>query len=444
MQGFDEWINRNLRRFPGGGKIAAMQNRLASFAEQGIQGVANVAVNILLARALVPDDFAAIGTMLGVHYFVLGMHRTAIVLPFILDASGTDDAVAVEGRWWWFNLLSLVVIAAILAVIAAATAQVAGDSPWLVQGIALTVLVSPPLLLFEFGRRVLYQRRLPATAALASTVYLLLNLGVAAAVLASRGGATPLLGAMAWVFAGIGGAATATWAAPPGRFDVAAGFRLWWANRSFAFWQAMTNIPYAVYNSSVVVFVGIFGGSGAAAAFTAARTLTNPAISMVTAVDSLDKPRAARALASEGLPGLFRSIGQTRKLLALITGTYLGALILFAEPLLTLAFGDRYVGQANAVRGLALVFFLICMNQPSETLLIVLRASRTLLVTRIIAAVVAIASLALAQPWGLIGACVALLATHALNLANLRVAERIAAGRWRTQTGDAASSEDRA
>ena len=84
------------------------------------------------------------------------------------------------------------------------------------------------------------------------------------------------------------------------------------------------------------------------------------------------------------------------------------------------------------------------MNQPSETLLIVLRASRTLLVTRIIAAVVAIASLALAQPWGLIGACVALLATHALNLANLRVAERIAAGRWRTQTGDAASSEDRA
>ena len=64
----------------------------------------------------------------------------------------------------------------------------------------------------------------------------------------------------------------------------------------------------------------MFGGPTAVAAFTAARTLTNPAISMVTAVDSLDKPRGARGLAKDGLPGLRKSVSQTRRLLAIITG----------------------------------------------------------------------------------------------------------------------------
>lgn len=431
MRSIDALIEPWLRRLPMGNRLVALKGRLASFAEQGIQGVANVLVNVILARALAPEGFATIGTMLGVHYFVLGMHRTAIVLPFILDASESGDEANAEGRWWWLNLLSLAVIAALTALAALIAWAVAQGSPgqqFLVQALALSAIVTPPLLLFEFGRRVLYQRRLPVTAMLASSCYLLLNLGIA--LLVARGRASPLLGSLAWIGAGLGGAAVTVAAAPPGRPRLAEGFRLWWANRSFAFWQAMTNIPYAVYNSSVVVVVGLFGGAAAAATFTAARTLTNPAISMVTAVDSLDKPRAARSLAADGLPGLNRSIGRTRRLLALITGGYLGLIILLAGPVLHLAFGDRYAGQENEVRLLALAFFVICMNQPSETQLIVLRASKTLLATRIIAAIVAVASLALARPFGLMGVCAALLGTHLLNLANLRFAESLAARRW--------------
>lgn len=174
---------------------------------------------------------------------------------------------------------------------------------------------------------------------------------------------------------------------------------MWWSVRQFAFWQALTNIPYAVYNSSVTVIIGMFGGAVAAAGFTVARTLTNPAISMMTAVDSLDKPRAARALQADGLPGLSRSVRRTRRLLMLLCGAYLGVLALVADPVITWAFGGLYDDQVDEVRVLAAAFFLICLNQPSETFLIVLRDSKLLLGTRI-AAAAAIATLAFGSRYG--------------------------------------------
>lgn len=431
MVSIDAWLERLLRRLPLGSRLVALQNRLASFIEQGIQGVANVLVNVILARSLTHRDFATIGMMLGIHYFVAGMHRSGVVLPFILDASSDDGAgPRAEGRWWWFNLLSVAAIAGLLALATLVTMLVAPgpENAWFRDALSLSIIVTPALILFEFGRRILYQRRLPVTAAVASMVYLVLNLGIA--FLDTRSNPTPASGAMAWVVAGVGGAMIATIAAPPGRPALGAGMRVWWANRHFAFWQALTNFPFAVYNSSVAVIVGIFGGAPAVAAFTAARTLTNPAISMVTAVDSLDKPRAARALASGGLPGLRQSIGRTRRLLALITGLYLGAIILFTGPVMHLAFGDVYANQVNEIRVLALAFFMICMNQPSETKLIVLRASKLLLVTRLVAATFAIGSLAVGSKYGLMGSCLALLTTHVVNLSGLRLGEWMAERRW--------------
>jgi O-antigen/teichoic acid export membrane protein len=432
MPSLDAAVANGLRRLPGGARIAKLQNRAASFAEQGLQGAANLLVNVILARNLTEAGFATIGLLIGIHFFVLGLHRTILVLPFILDASGSEEeAAAAERRWWWANLLSIVAIAILMAIVAIAARVVAADQrfEWARQAIELAVVVTPALLLFEFGRRVLYQRRLPLTAALASACYMILNLG--AAWLLTRDHPSAMLGGMAWVIAGLGGWLIATIAAPPGRPQLRSALGVWWQHREFAFWQGLTTLPYAVYNSSVAIVIGLFGGPAAVAGFAAARTLTNPAISMVTAVDSLDKPRAARALAADGIAGLGRSIASTRRLLAVLCGLYLGALILFAGPVLRLAFGDTYTDQVNEVRILAFAFFLICMNQPSETFIIVVRQSKLLLATRIVAAITAVASLALAAPYGLMGTAVALLLTHALNLGNLRLAERVAVSRWR-------------
>src|SRR4051812_11922680 len=115
MNGFEAWVTRLITALPFGRKLAPLQNRLASFGEQGLQGAANFLVNAILARGLTHEGFATIGMMLGVHYFVLGTHRTVIVLPFILDVShdAAHNNVADEGpgRWWWFNLVSVLIVA---------------------------------------------------------------------------------------------------------------------------------------------------------------------------------------------------------------------------------------------------------------------------------------------------------------------------------------------
>ncbi len=439
MPSVDALLERQLVRLPFGSKLALMQNRFASFGEQGIQGAANVLVNIILARSLTREGFGTIGLMLALHFFVLGLHRTVVVLPFILSApDGEEISAEIESRWWWLNLLSLGVVAATL-IIATLIVMLVAPAPeyaWFRTSLALTIIITPPLLLYEFGRRMLYQRKLAVTAMAAAAVYFVLNIG--GALVVTHMGATPERGAMAWVFAGLGAAAVATLGACPGRPEFRKGINLWLENRSFAFWQALTNLPYAVYNAPAGVVIGMFGGPTAVAAFTAARTLTNPAISMVTAVDSLDKPRGARGLAKDGLPGLRKSVGQTRRLLAIITGGYLGLIVLFAAPVLHFAFRDGYAGEVNEIRVLAVAFFLICMNQPSETWLIVLRASKLLLIIRTIAAVFAVAALALAASHGLMGICMAMLLTHTLNLGIHLLAQTLAERHWQREQDDLA------
>jgi O-antigen/teichoic acid export membrane protein len=148
-------------------------------------------------------------------------------------------------------------------------------------------------------------------------------------------------------------------------------------------------------------------------------------------VDSLDKPRAARALASDGMRGLRQSIGRTRLFLAMVTGGYLGLIILFAGPALHLAFGKAYMGHALEVRILALAFYLICLNQPSETFLIVLRESKLMFIIRSLTAAASVAAL-----WwgskvaGVTGCATALFAVQLLNLANLRIGEYVAERRY--------------
>ena len=196
---------RELFGRPFGERRSAWEGRIGAFADQSLQGAANVLVNIILARNLPREEFATIGVLLGIHYFVNGLHRSAVVLPFILDASGEGaEARAAEHRWWWINVASTVGLALILGASAAmAMLLVPGDRyAWFRDAIVIAVAVTPALLLFEFGRRVLYQRRLAMKAALVSAGYFLLILGSAWLLVRQRPSAG--LGAMAWVVAGLG------------------------------------------------------------------------------------------------------------------------------------------------------------------------------------------------------------------------------------------------
>lgn len=417
-----------------------LKSRHASILDQGFQGIANLGVNALLARSLIKADFASVGLMLGVYFFVLGFHRSNVVVPFILDTSRSgEDAHKDADRWWWFNLGFVALVAAVLfAVSAVAHLIVPPSSAWVTRALDYAPVVAPCLCMTEFGRRWLYYAGKPVAAATAAFVYFVINVLIATIVLITGAGLG--LGVSAWVMAAAGYMTVVIWAAPPLLVRPGQALSVWQPHAQFSGWQMLNHLPYAIYNNSVVLLIGFFGGAMSAAVFSAARTLSSPILSFAAAVDLLDKPRAARALATNGVAGLKASISRTRRLLMLSNGAYTLLVLLATHQLLQLAFGDRYLGHELEVQIVAVGFFLFGLNQPSETMLIVLRASKVMLLTRCIAATSAVAALALlAKPFGTGGCAAAIVLVQLINIIGLRLAERHAT-RYAARVGLAVAS----
>lgn len=406
-----------------GGRFA----RLFALADQGFQGVASIAAMALLGRTLPHDAFGAVGVMIGIYFFVAGFHRSAVVLPYITEhETFADDGAAARyhSDWWWLSVAASLLLAALLLGLAGATAAVAPSSgAWLVAPLLMGALITPAMLASEFARRWLYKLDRPDLAALLSLCFFVVLVGGAGVAAALRPDVWG--GALAWLAAGAASTLVAFAHVRVASPITGASLDCFRRHRGFATWLALNILPYTIYSTaSVVILIGALIGPGAAAVFTAARTLTNPAVSIVSAIDSTDKPRAARALAEQGVAGLRRSIAGTRHLLIAATGGYLGLVALAAAPLLQLVFHDQYPHIAGEVRLLCLAFFLFCLNQPSETMLIVLRASRTMFVTRLVTAIATVIALALAIPHGVSGMAIAIAASQLVNLAILFFAER--------------------
>jgi O-antigen/teichoic acid export membrane protein len=402
--------------------------RLYAVADQGSSGVANIIAFALLGRALPVGQFGAIGMMIGLHYFIAGFHRSAVVLPFTTDHR-TDGAATDSHRedtaWWWLGFALAILLSIAIGLAGLAVGLVGRTLPswrWLADPLLLTALISPSMLVWEFARRWLYKIERADMVSLCSLAYFLVL--AIAAWLVSHHSPSAFAGALGWVAASIAALLLALPTIRPGGVDHAVARRLIRDNRSQAGWLAATNFPYSIYSSaSIVVLIGLLVGSVAAAVFSAARTLTNPAISLVSAIDSIDKPRAARAFANDGMAGLKSVVHRSRLSIALATGLYLGLVALFAGPLIAFAFKGQYAGLEREVRLLALGFFLFGLNLPSETMLIVLRAGRTMLTVRTITAVATIAALAIGSAHGVSGMAIAFAITQAANFVLLRFIE---------------------
>lgn len=396
--------------------------RIASFADQGFQGVANVLASALLARAFTHGDFAIIGMMIGAHYFGWGMHRSLVVLPFILDASDRKSQPDIMDAWWWINVLVCLLLGAGLYCVALLGAQISSPN-WIAKSLRYAAFVSPVICTLEFIRRRLYQADRPVAAACCSALYAVLLTVMAAGILFFKG--ELIFGALAWTIGAAAGVVGGLILVPPRLVPISRIIDVWRGHWRFAIWMALTSIPFAIYTTAVVLLVGVFGGATAAAGFTAARTLTNPAMAAVAAVDTLDKPRAARALAIDGRPGLRGSIARTRRTVWLLTTPYLLAVAVLSPFLLVLAFGEDYRLYALGVSLMAGGFFCSGLTQPSETALIVLRASRPMLAIRTLTAILTVAGLwAFGGRYGFVGCAAVFLTTNLINMTALGFAER--------------------
>ncbi len=403
--------------------------RLYSVFDQGASGLANILALAILGRALPVEQFGALGMMIGLHYFVAGFHRSAIVLPFLTvhhDDPTSKSSHADCSSWWWLAAIGGLLLGTVLATIAGLIhlfREGVPEAAWLIQPLLLAAFVTPAMLAAEFTRRWLFQIARADLVALFAFVYFCILVG--SAMIAADASPDASAGACGWAAASLGSAIPALFVLRPTRLQRPGLARIIADHRAEARWLAWANLPYAVYGSAtIVVLIGAIIGPVAAGVFTAARTLTNPAMSIVSAIDSTDKPRATRALAEHGAAGLHDAIARTRRLIAIATGLYLATVAIWAGPITEFAFRGQYADVTTDVRLLAFAFFLAGLNQPSETRLIVLKAGRTLLQIRTISAIFALSVLLLSARSGIAGMAAAVATVQAFNLLLLSAAER--------------------
>lgn len=400
--------------------------RVFALADQGFQGLGSIVASAILGRSLAPDQFGAVGVAIGAYYFVAGFHRSAIILPYLTEHRAPGDPAddrRYHSDWWWLGLAAAVALAVMLVAIAGMMWLAFARQRWLALPLALGAVLTPPMLAADFARRWFYKLGRADLAATVSALFFVLL--IAGAVVAARVRPDAVTGVVGWALSALGATVLALAMLRPVAPDAARAWHRFAPHARFAGWLSLNIFPYTVYSTAtVVILIGALLGPGAAAVFTAARTLTNPAVSIVSAIDSTDKPRAAAALAERGAPGLRHAIGNTRRTLIVLTGGYLAAVAIFAHPLIALVFHGQYAGVERDVQLLCAAFFLFCLNQPSETLLIVLRASRTLLVTRLVTAIVTLAALIVSIPHGVAGMAVAIAVSQLVNIVSLGLAER--------------------
>ncbi|ATE64601.1 lipopolysaccharide biosynthesis protein [Rhizorhabdus dicambivorans] len=397
-------------------QIARRRDRVVAIGDQALVGLSNFLALAAFARVLPREDFAAIGVAVAIHYVIFGFHRAAIVMPYILSAKDRSDPVP-RSAWAWLAMrVSLLV--GLLLFLAALGLGLSGLSLFATKCALFAAFQSPGLLLQEFAKRWLYQHQRPGAVLISSgSGFALVLAGVALVALALPVAmlASAVLGAAA-----LAAALIAFLLCRPSRDGL--GVRaatLIGRRREFTLWQSLAHIPYILYNNGYTLLLAIFTGPMAAAGYTALRTLLSPSVSLISAVDSTDKLRAIAAFHEDGPPGAKRSADRTRRLLLALNGPFLLAAAFLAAPYQHLVLGPAYHHPVE-MAVLAVYCLLLSINQPFETFLVVQEQARTLLFSRCLSAVLAVAGLMLLGPLlGLLGAAIALVIAQACNLGAL-------------------------
>ncbi|WP_142848518.1 lipopolysaccharide biosynthesis protein [Telmatospirillum sp. J64-1] len=399
-------VVRNVRRITG---LFADPVRGLSLLEQGLLSATNFAVILTLARSFPEAHFGAFSFAYISYMFLLNLHRSIVVVPFVIHTADREELKR-EGRLW--NSLNLLVMAActLLLGLAAATVMPLGGREWMAQALVAAMVFVPAGFLYEFLRRWIIQLHDPVRVVMAAVAYCAVYvLGLVWAIHTH---------AVFWAFAGFAAANLAAAlvclpkvlasrkGAPKPR-----SFRAFLAELgSYLSWSMLSNLAYNGYNHLPPLILGFLAGPVPVAAYQAMRNFTQPVMTLGTAIDNFDKPRAAREMARNGLPGMKRQLRATTAALFAMAGPYILLMLFFAPQAEALVYGERYADYAY------LMYFWIAfavMNlavYPFETGLFLVKRPDLLFKGRIIGAVLCtIATLILVPKMGVAGAMTGLL-----------------------------------
>jgi O-antigen/teichoic acid export membrane protein len=395
--------------------------RTASLLEQGCVSGANLLASVLLARALAPEHWGVFAFAWAIVLFAQGFQRALVTIPMIPFTAGGAHWPQARAAWAAANAWLALAGTALLAL--AALLMPAAGAAWLATSLALAAALLPAVLAHEFARRAAVQERRFGTLAAMGVAYAvaLLALAILRAVTGPQAwpGPAALPAALA-LAAGCGCAALVyrlrarqrLLPLPPGALPHDSGYP------AYARWAVGSHLGYSGYNFGVQALLAALAGPAAVGVFHACRTLVQPVTVLQSAMDGVDKPRAAEAWATLGRPALRRVLWRSFGWMAVPALPFLAFVALAATPLLGWLYGPAYAGAQAVVVAWCAVAACSLVSQPVESGLYVTRRPRALFLARTGAALLSLAAALLLVPsFGAVGALLAMALGFALAAA---------------------------
>ena len=363
-------------------------DRLVGLVDQGLLAVSRVCALLIFARILTKDDFGTFALMVSISFLLNNLQRSLAILPFIVSCPTVEDVRKHGNQWLWIDLILAALVASLLALAAGITALVGGPG-WVVRALAFSALGAPALMMYAFSRRWFYQARVyRRVVVMAVAHFVAYGLGIAATYATAPNPTFALLSfafapAVAVTIAYSGGLRLKDW---PTRAILNA----WNKTRSFSAWSFFGFLVRAIYNNGMNIIIAGFVGPVGSAAFTATRTFVAPVVTLATAVDVIDKPRAGRAYAKRGMKGLKKSIRNTLFMLLGLGAPYLTLVAVFSEPILTFFYADKYADLSFELRLWVTAMLLHIVAEPTATMLVTLRNTRAIFFCGLAGSIVAL------------------------------------------------------
>lgn len=395
----EKWFHTPLAGWAG--RVVTDRVRWLSLLEQGLISGANFIALLLLARHLEPREFGVFSFAWLALQFTINIHRSAVVVPFVIYTARSGGLELDGGAWRQLNAAAILIGFSVLAAGGWALPRLGGPA-WMGTSIFLAAAFVGPSLGYEFRRRWLIQSDRYGRAVMVGGAYC--TIIVVGVLVTSKQG--NLFGAVAaFVTANSVGWGLAKVLAPKLPHGTPTSFVVF-IRRLFGFigWSVMGNLAYNGYYHVPPLLLGAIAGPVPVATFQALRSFMQPLATISTAIDNFDKPRAARALAAQGVAGLKIALAGTTGALIGFSGPYLVTMLVAGGKMVEVVYGHRYGDPRSVLAWLAAMHVATIAAYPLETSLLLMGRPQLVFKGRAIAAAAGIGACAVLVPrWGING-----------------------------------------
>jgi O-antigen/teichoic acid export membrane protein len=362
-----------------------MATRFATVGDQMLVALANFWLTVAIGRAFHAEELASYGIGLSAGLMVQALQRHAIVIPLILEPKSRvlRRCGAIMGQHWIILAVTLAIIGPGVATAAALGAT--GYGQQIIAAFGACLIVYSEL---EFARAIFIKLNKPLSLLMGSAFYTALCGGLGLGALTHWLDFPKLLAllAAAMTLHAVGVSIQV------GDFSLARGWAVLRTNmRRYGAWSLVATGTYGGYIHFPLFLLGSLADPIHAATFVATRSVMQPLQILLRGLDLADKAAFAEKASAPHSHAAFLASLKLAGLYAIAGSAFSMLVAVFAEPLLLLTYGPKFIGAGPTLIAWGPVFILLGCMMPLESLVYARRRFRGYYFARAVGSVLAIA-----------------------------------------------------